>query len=162
VEAIRFEYEHGEYARALRRHRMGYFHVARDLALCIAIAIAAYFMWNQGWPVWVASGAAALYVFIMALSVGVYPALAPRLRPHLNEPYTLSFSQREVVFSTPSVASRLPWSLYKSWSRDTDYIFLSLGNGHATIIPRRALNGSGGEGALLQLLTEKLGAERAA
>src|SRR5262245_4715149 len=106
------------------------FHVTRDVAICFALPVGAYFMGGLAWPFWAVSGAAAFYVLIMVLSVGVYPALAPRVRPHLNEPYTLLFSDPEVAFSTPSVASNLPWSIYKTWSRDTNHIYLSLGRGH--------------------------------
>ena len=162
VETIQFQYTHGEYARALRRYRVRYFRLGRDLSFCALLAVAAYFLRNQGWPFWLAVGVGALYLLIIALSVGLYPALAPRLRPHLEEPYALAFSELEVAFSTPSTESRLPWSIYKAWSRDTDYVYLSLGRGHATILPRRALGGPGTESALFQLFTQKLGPERAA
>jgi hypothetical protein len=108
---------------------------------------------------WLLVAGPAFYLLIVVLSIGVYPLLAPHFRPHLNEPYTLTFSESEIAFSTPTTESRLPWSIYKSWYRDAGYIYLSLGRGHATIIPRRAVEGPEREAALLSLFVQKIGPE---
>ena len=126
METIQFQYADGEYARALRRYRVRRFRLARDLSIAVFLAVIAYVLRNQGWPFWFAAGAVAFYLFMVALSVGLYPELASRLRPHLKEPYTIVFSEREIAFSTPSTESKLPWSTYRAWARDPEYVYLSL------------------------------------
>src|SRR5262245_49426361 len=139
MQTIQFQYKDREYARGLRRYRMRHFRVVRDLSIAVALTVTAYLVFDQGWPFWFIAGAAILYLSIAGLSIGLYPELAVRLRPHLEEPYTLVFSEREIAFSTPSSESTLQWSIYRAWTRDPEFVYLSLGRGHATILPRRAL-----------------------
>ena len=160
MQTIQFQYTSREYARGLRRYRMRHFRVGRDLSIAVVLAVAAYGVFDRSWPFWLIAGAATLYMLIAGLSVGLYPELAPRLRPHLNEPYTLVFSEREIAFSTPSSESTLPWSIYRAWTRDSEYVFLSLGRGHATILPRRSLGDPRTETALFELFTQRIGPEQ--
>ena len=90
------------------------------------------------------------------------PGAAYRLRSQLHEPYTLGFDENEIAFSTPAGKQKLPWSLYRGWLLDLGFVFLSLGRGHATVIPRRALNGEAAEQRFLALVERKLGPERGA
>ena len=157
---MKFQYAAGEYARALRRHRIRHFHLYRDLSIWAATVIAASFLQLEGRVFWLAVCALGFYPLVAGLAAGIYPFIAPRLRAHLKAPYKLIFSDDEIAFSATDVQSNLPWSFYQGWSKDADFIYLSLGRGHATIIPRRAFDHVDREAALISLLNRKLGPER--
>ena len=110
------------------------------------------------WPRTLLLVVAAAYLLIAALSLFAWPAWAARRSPYLREPYRLELGREAIRWSTPSVESRLPWSYFKGWAIDRDAIYLSLGYGQATVLPRRALAERQEE--IAALLRDVLGAER--
>ena len=159
MDPISFTYAPGEYARALRRYRVHAYHVVRDSLVALLLLGLAALTWEVGWSARLLAGAACAYLAIAAVSAWVWPVLAGRHRRQLREPYTLAFSDDGIAFTTPSIDSRLPWSVYRSWWIDPDFIVLALGRGHGTVLPRRAIPPADDE-ALRSLLERRLGPAR--
>lgn len=133
-----FTYEPGEFMRGLRRV-LARRHRARFDSL-IAVAIAAFggYLWiTRGFGALPAllCGVSAVFLGLLGYGVLVLPRLVERSHAKLREPCTLSFSGEGIHFRTPTIDSRIDWSLYRAWAEDDEFLYLFHGKRDVSIVP---------------------------
>ncbi|MEX0717335.1 MAG: YcxB family protein [Planctomycetaceae bacterium] len=159
-----FTYEPGEFARGLRRV-LARRHRARfdSLIAALFVVFGGYLSATHGFSLLAAllCGVGAAFGGLLAYGVLIVPVLVERSHSKLREPYTLTFSRDDIHFQTPTIDSRLEWSLYHSWAEDDEFLYLFHGKREVSIVPWRGFAIDADRTALRELVAARVDAGNA-
>jgi hypothetical protein len=156
---LSFRYLKSDIVRAMRSHYASYLRPRLDIAVAVGLAALGAYYWRSPSSHWFGVmfvGASAVFGLILVAAFLVIPPLAFRHTPKFHDEYSLTFSPEGIHFHTAHVDSHLEWSIYSLALVDDHSYMLYWGSRTFTVIPKRAFQNNGQQGAFEQLLTERV------